>query len=373
VEKSNVAIVDNSQDVTGALKAILAYAEYAKNDFHFYFFLPKGSKAKNRVHQAGFEVFEFPFLEISKNWKNLAFYLPQLVLNGMKLNKIVNQHKIEIVHINDFYNMVGVVAKMLDGSFKLLTHVRFMPDRFPSMLVKFWMSLNLQYAEAVICVSKAVQALLPNHAKLTVIYDGVIIGSGTARPKRQSKEIWLLYLANFIPGKGQDIAIDVFKKAYQQNSRLRLRFVGGDLGLEKNIAFRKNLKARVKELSLGKLVEFKGPISDVNREMVLADIALNFSESESFSMTCLEALMNGLPLIASDCGGPAELFEQNISGLLVPNKDIEAMCNAILHLAGDEEKRMKFRLNSVKYVKEKFSPNITFSNLMKIYSEVLRD
>ena len=65
---------------------------------------------------------------------------------------------------------------------------------------------------------------------------------------------------------------------------------------------------------------------------------LNFSESESFSMTCLESLYYGTPLIATDSGGPAELFKHGESGHLVPNRDVQAMAKAwpFLHTAGNE-------------------------------------
>ena len=97
---------------------------------------------------------------------------------------------------------------------------------------------------------------------------------------------------------------------------------------------------------------------------------LNFSESESFSLTCLDALVYGTPLIASDCGGPAELFEHNHSGILVPNKDVPAMTRAILDLAANENKRRRFSQEGKKFVQEKFKALNTYCKLKALYQSV---
>jgi glycosyltransferase involved in cell wall biosynthesis len=371
--KPRILIIDNSQYVTGALKAILNFCLYSKASFDFIFILPKNSKAIPYVKEQEFPVIGLPFVELQRKWRSALVYLPMLLINGCRVKRIVQKKNVSLVHANDFYNLTGVVAKAMGGSFKLITHVRFMPDRFPSVLVKSWLYLNIKYADAVIAVSGAVKKRLPESPKVHLIYDGINYFPFVRNKTKQKEVINLLYLAHYIPGKGQDLALEAFYKAYQHNGNLRLRFVGGDTGLEKNRMFRNQLMAKAKELGLVRVVEFKGPVKSIDKEMAFADVALNFSESESFSMTCLEALVNGVPLIASDCGGPAELFEHEISGLLVANKDIEAMCRAILHLTGDMEKRLKFSENSINYVKKKFSSKATFQKLSNVYKAILLD
>ena len=286
---------------------------------------------------------------------------------------MVRKHRASIVHVNDFYNLVGVVARMLGGQFALLTHVRFMPDRFPRPLVNGWMRLNLAYSAYVICVSQAVKSCLTDHPKLRVIYDGLAheVPEIANREEAEDETIHLLYLAHYIPGKGQDLALQAFGRAYQQNPKLKLRFVGGDIGLLKNRQYRAQLISRANELGVDHAVIFDGPATDVSKVFAWADIALNFSESESFSMTCLEALAAGVPLIATDCGGPAELFEHDKSGYLILNRDVKAGAEAILRLSADHEMRSRFATNSVRCVRCKFSVENTFEKLADIYAEVL--
>jgi glycosyltransferase involved in cell wall biosynthesis len=88
-------------------------------------------------------------------------------------------------------------------------------------------------------------------------------------------------------------------------------------------------------------------------------------------MTCLEALAHGVPLIAMDCGGPAELFEHGESGYLIPNRDVEAGAKTILLLSNDSEMRTRFSKNSVRYVRRKFSNENTFKKLADVYAKTL--
>ena len=373
-EKPTVLVVENSVDTTGAFKAIFNYTHYARSSYRFVFVLPRKSHLVDKVRQTGFPVETLPFREINKNPVNLLLYLPTLLVNALRLKRMARRYQAAIIHVNDFYNLVGVGAKALGGQFILLTHVRFMPDRFPRPLVDGWMKLNLAYSEHIICVSRAVKNCLTDHLKLLVIYDGLgrkVPNVVAHREKPENETVHMLYLAHYIPGKGQDIALEAFERAYRQSPNLKLRFVGGDMGLQKNQHYRAQLMTRANELGVAHAVTFDGPTSDVNNELALTDIALNFSESESFSMTCLEALAAGVPLIATNCGGPAELFEHGESGYLIAYRDIEAGKNAVLQLVGDPKMRYRFSRNSRYYVRRKFSVENTFKKLADVYVKVL--
>ena len=170
-------------------------------------------------------------------------------------------------------------------------------------------------------------------------------------------------------GKGQDYAIKAFHKAYIEFKNMELKFVGGDMGLEKNSNFKKQLIQEVKNRGLEKAVSFHEETEDTQGEMRKADIFLNFSESESFSMTTLEALNLGVPVIVSNSGGPAELFENERSGLLVENRNIDKMAKAIVQLATNDSLRDSFSKNGTKYVQQKFSLKNSFDELIKLYNK----
>ncbi|NML68070.1 glycosyltransferase family 4 protein [Hymenobacter sp. RP-2-7] len=376
-----ILIVDNCIAVTGALKAILnttraLRAEYGAQ-FDFEFVLPTGTAALPTVADEGYVVHTLPFVEISKRPADLLRYVPALAANAWRLRRLARQRGAALVHLNDFFNLTGIVAKWAGGP-KLLTHVRLLPQNFPAPLRKLWIAADTRYADQVVCVSEAVRAAFPAAPHVEVIGDPLPEREQYPLPapdgpegRACTGELKLLYLANYIQGKGHDFAVEAFAGAYAQNPRLRLHFHGGDMGLEKNRMFKRRLEVRVRELGLTDVVRFGGFVRDVEQAIKSADILLNFSETEAFSLTCFDALFYGTALIASDCGGPRELFEHGHSGLLVPNRAVPAMTAAIVELAADPTKRARFAEAGRAYVRHKFSPDATYRKLREVYLTLL--
>ncbi|OUJ73165.1 hypothetical protein BXP70_15160 [Hymenobacter crusticola] len=362
--------------VTGALVAIRNASDQLKARYEFVYILPTGSSGKQVLEQAGYQVHELPFVEISRRKTALLRYGPMLLLNGWRLHRLAQLHKASIIHLNDFYNLTGYVAKLLSlGKLQVVTHVRFLPQSLPQPLARTWRWLAERFADRVLCVSEAVRRYFSATDKVRVVFDPIPTAEKHAvsvvPAQRSDKTVQLLYLSNYIQGKGQNFAFEAFRKAYMRNDRLRLTFVGGDMGLEKNRQFRQQLEVQVQQHGLAAVVTFGGFVTDVEKRIKEADILLNFSESESFSLTCLDALYYGTPLIATDCGGPAELFEHGKSGLLVPNRDVDAMAEAIGRLAADPAERARFAAAGRDYVRHKFQQATTYEKLGRIYQELL--
>jgi len=372
-----VLVVDNSRAVTGALNAMRHATSPLRAQLRFAYVLPVGSTGRAVLEADGYIVHELPFVEISRRKGDLLRYPFVLLMNGWRLWRLVRRERASIVHLNDFYNLTGYVAKALSlGQLRVVTHVRFLPQSLPQPLARTWRWLAERLADRTVCVSQAVGRYFTGAANARVVYDPL---PGTERylvpthPLRPDGTVELLYLSNYIQGKGQDLALAAFGPAYARDARLRLRFVGGDMGLARNREFRQRLEAAAQQAGLAEVVHFDGFAADVEMAIKAADIVLNFSESESFSLTCLDALYYGTALIASDCGGPAELFEHGQSGLLVPNRDVPAMLAAIKQLAVDAGLRTHFAAAGRAFVRQKFAPANTYEALGRLYCEVLAD
>lgn len=368
-----VLIVDNSRAITGALNAIRNATDPLRNRYQFVYLLPTGSQATAVMKAADYPVHEIPFVEISRRKADLLRYAPMLLLNGWRLYRVARHEKATVIHLNDFYNLAGYVAKLLSGGrLQVVTHVRFLPQSLPQPLARTWRWLAERFADRVLCVSQAVRSYFSAAESIQVVFDPI---PGTEQHPvpvlRPAYTVEMLYLSNYIQGKGQNFALEAFRQAYAQNKQLRLTFAGGDMGMAKNRAFRQQLEAEAQAAGLQAVVTFDSFVTDVERAIKSADIVLNFSEAESFSLTCLDALYYGTPLIASDCGGPAELFENEQSGLLVPNRDVAAMAAAITTLAADLGKRTRFAAAGRLFVRQKFSPQATYLRLGSLYDTLV--
>jgi glycosyltransferase involved in cell wall biosynthesis len=371
-----ILLVDNSRAVTGALNALRHATSPLRNQFDFAYVLPTGSAGRAVLEADGYRVHELPFVEISRRPADLLRYLPMLLLNGWRLRRLARQEGARAVHLNDFYNLTGYVARWLSlGKLPVITHVRFLPQVLPQLFARPWRWLAEHAAQQVLCVSEAVRAYFAaTNARVRTVYDP-LPARGEELPAytvgTTPVALRLLYLSNYIRGKGQDLALEAFRIAYAQNPGLRLHFVGGDMGMMKNQEFRQELEATAQAAGLRDVVQFDGFAANTEGAMKSHDIVLNFSEAESFSLTCLDALYYGVPLIASDCGGPAELFENGKSGLLVPNRDVPAMAAAITKLAADEALRRQFSKASRQFVRAKFAPAGTYELLAACYHRII--
>jgi L-malate glycosyltransferase len=373
--KPRILIIENSIDVTGALKSITRTAYDLKGHFDFQFIIPTGSRGRPWIEGKGFTgIHELPMKEISRRLSSLILYIPFLLVNTFRLRKIIKQERIALIHVNDLHNLLPVVYKMFGGSIPYVCHIRFLPTKFPKVLFDFWLKLHLRYAKKIITVSHAVMKQLPNHPKITVIHNELPVEERypeKIEPKTNKSTLTFLYLSNFMVGKGQNFALEAFAEIHKELPNWKLRFVGGDMGLMKNAAFRKVLKKRAKELGIFEKTEWIGFTEEVEREYKEADIVLNFSESESFSITCLEALYFGRPVIATDCGGPAEIIEQNKTGMLVENRNVEAMTKAMQMLAKNDVLRIGMGRDARLSVRNKFSIENTSYRMRKEYRAIL--
>lgn len=350
----NILIIDNSLAFTGAFKCALSEAILLSDKHKFIFIIHPESKVRANLEANNISYHTIKLKEIRKS-PSILLYPFMLLLNTYKVSRIIKKEKIDVVQMNDFYNLIGAFLKIFGYKGKLITYVRFVPSAMPAPFRKLWTFFAQQYSHRVIAVSDTVLKELPINKNTVRLYDPANLTESITTNKIDRGTIQLLYLSNYIRGKGQDYALEAFIHAYQHNKQLRLKYTGGDMGLEKNRDFKQTLIDKVKEQELEDIVQFADFNSNVEAEIKAADILLNFSNSESLSMTCLEAAYYGTAVIATKCGGPEEVIADKQTGLLVPVADIDAMANAILTLANNSSMRKEYAEAGRAYVRNKFS------------------
>ena len=86
---------------------------------------------------------------------------------------------------------------------------------------------------------------------------------------------------------------------------------------------------------LGARLRRLGYRSDVAAILAASDVFVLPSHFEGLPMSVIEAMLCGLPVIATDIRGPREQVEDGVTGLLVPPADAGALRAALLRLAND--------------------------------------
>ena len=126
---------------------------------------------------------------------------------------------------------------------------------------------------------------------------------------------------------------------------------------------RPKLEALRKELGIEEHVEFVGFLSkeDLQKEYTRCDIWVNpgiidsWGDAEGLGVGSIEAYNYHKPVIASAVGGIPDTILHGETGYLVPQKDVNALSDAICELLGDPEKARRFGKNGYQFALRTFS------------------
>lgn len=108
----------------------------------------------------------------------------------------------------------------------------------------------------------------------------------------------------------------------ERHPGFRLKIVGD--GRE-----RAHLEQLARDLGLTSHVQFLGECSDVPQKLAEAAFFVSASRTEGISLTLLEAMAVGLPIVATEVGGNPEIVELGVTGELVPSGQPEQLAQAI--------------------------------------------
>lgn len=105
---------------------------------------------------------------------------------------------------------------------------------------------------------------------------------------------------------------------------------------------------------------------------VLPAIIDSRGDTEGLGVVLIEAIDNNCVIIGTNVGGIPDICVHEKSGLLVPEKDPEAIAAAADRLFSDNELQQKLRIGSRKHVADNFSWESVVAKLNKVYVDVLK-
>jgi N-acetyl-alpha-D-glucosaminyl L-malate synthase BshA len=121
----------------------------------------------------------------------------------------------------------------------------------------------------------------------------------------------------------------------------------------------------VEKLGLTDRVVFLGNSNQIDKILCFSDLFLLPSESESFGLAALEAMINKVPVISSNAGGIAEVNQHGVTGFLSDIGNVDEMAENALRILRDDVVLEKFKENAVR-VAETFD----IANVLPLYEAV---
>ena len=253
-----------------------------------------------------------------------------------RLRALVRERRIDVVHVHSPY--VAAVARLSLRTLPSGTRpavVATEHNRWPrhAAATRLANRLTIGLDDADLAVSADVRDTMGPHVRdrVEVLVHGVDLAAVRAAASEREAvraelgigpdEVVVGTVANFRAEKGYDVLMDAAAKAVERDARLRVVAVGqGPLEDE--------MRERHRELGLGDRVLLTGYRDDAVRVMAGFDLFTLASRHEGLPVSLMDALVLGLPVVATRVGGIPEAVDDGVEGLLVAPDDPDALAAA---------------------------------------------
>jgi sugar transferase (PEP-CTERM/EpsH1 system associated) len=322
-----VAHVSFGLDVGGQEKLLVELARHVNRDRFAMTFVSLGHRGAvaDELEACGASVVAL---------ENPSGLKPGLIL---RLARLFGRLRPSVVHTHDNRALVyGVPAARLARVPRVI-HTRHGRNAGSTPRQVGLVRLLCRLVDEYVCVSRDAEALsllegIPA-AKLRTIYNGIDLerfafsGPCTEGP--------VVTVARLSPEKGVDNLVRAASIAMQQVPELLFQVAGDGPCLVE-------LRQMIAELGLAGKLSLLGMVRDIPDLLARVCLFVLPSRSEGVSLTLLEAMARGLPVVATRVGGTPEVVEDGVTGLLVPSEDLDRLAEAILQLRCNPEtaKRM---------------------------------
>lgn len=373
---STILFLNHATVLGGAERVTLMAMDGARSlGFEPILACPDAGLAPDAAHEAGFKVVpcEFAWMQHTLRPAALARYIYGVVRVGRKVETICREHNVRLLHaVSPVAALYAVRAsKRLGLPLVLHVHDAQPPKRFRRLAIQY---LSRRVSEFV-CVSECVRSMVVSlgvpAGKTSVLYNAVnprflespplptgeITGSGP--------HIGLF--SQIAPWKGQKVFLEAASKLTSEYPDATFHIIG-TLAHQGDHGYLDELRALAGQPPLKGRAILEGYRTDAAEWMVAMDVVVHAStEMEAFGLVIAEAMALGKPVVATRVGGPVEIIEDGVTGILVDPGDPDALAAAIRKALSEPE----IGARAAKAVRKRFTPARFLSGLADVYGRWL--
>jgi glycosyltransferase involved in cell wall biosynthesis len=169
----------------------------------------------------------------------------------------------------------------------------------------------------------------------------------------------IICIANFTPTKGQAVIVDALPDLAKRYPRVQAILAGDGPELA-------SVRRRAEALGLAGTVRFPGSVKTPWGLLQAADVFVLASEIEGLPLVVLEAMSEGVPVVATDVGGMPEAVVDGETGFLVPAGDAVALTTAIARILDDGAFAMRMRQAAL----TRFEQRFTMERMLEAHSDL---
>lgn len=176
-------------------------------------------------------------------------------------------------------------------------------------------------------------------------------------------------VGNFAPVKNHQLFLEAMKIVAASCVDITFVIVGDSLGVE-NLSLQ-DLRNEAQKIGLEEKVIFTGHRDDVPNILKSFDICVLPSAKEPFGRVVMEAMAMGVATVATDSGGPGEIIEDGISGIIRPPDDAQGIARAVVALLGDDQRRKELGVKAQERVRRCFNLKNTVCCFNDVFEKLL--
>jgi predicted dehydrogenase/glycosyltransferase involved in cell wall biosynthesis len=209
--------------------------------------------------------------------------------------------------------------------------------------------------------------------RLATIPNGVAPVRPAARGGEASRRLWalgegpvLLMAARFAEQKGHELLLAAMPAIRAVHPGVTLLLAGAG-------PLMADVARRIAACGLAGSVRLLGHRDDLPELMAAADLLVLPSRFEGLSLVALEAMAAGLPIVASDAPGNAEMLEHGRSGWLAPAGDAAGFAGAVIEALSDRDRLRAVTVAAGERQRDRYTADRMIRDTAAVYADAMRE
>jgi len=364
-----ILYVHHTSQVSGAENSLLELVGALREGFSAFVACPPGGPLCERLESLGVPVMPVPIVRLKRTASpiRLARYFRAWRRGVRELRRVIKDAEIDLVHSNSTTAHLYASAAARRRGVPSVWHVR--DASIPGIA-----SLALRgFARPSACV--AVSRFIAGRVKAVVGIEAEVIYNGVDLerfhpPSRQPNSAVVVMVGQLVPWKGQRDFLQAASVVHETLPSIKFQIVGNDL-FNDHPDYRSFLGTLASKLGVNGALRFTGYQDDVPELLRSASLLVLPSRREPFGRVLVEAMASGLPVVAYNEAGPAEIVVDGETGLLVPPGDVPQLAAAISRIVSSPEEARRLGEAGRKRAAAMFDARETARRMMSVYSRLL--
>jgi glycosyltransferase involved in cell wall biosynthesis len=383
-----IAVLCAISELGGAEISLLELVARLRDCYEFHLILPGEGSLKTRAELAGAKTWILPWPEaLAGSGETSSLPSPaQIIRSAISLKPFTRRLAQLLEEIDPSAFVTNAVKAHIVGALtrrpKHEPLIWYMRDGLEGRpLSRKLLALLSNRCDLALCISRYVESDVRRYVSSSIptsvvynIVDFDLFRPGVSEPAdlaKGPKDIWYGTVGAITPLKGLDIFLDAAEMVQQEISNAAFFIVGvNPYATQSGSEYESQLRRRVENSKLRNRVKFLGFRNDVPNVLSQLDALIQSNRGpEGLGRSVLEAMACGVPVVAVNKWGPAELIQDGYTGLLFPPLDARSLADRMLALGRDSSLRTRLAGGAHSWIQQNFAPSFLASQFEKIVTD----